>query len=94
MHAHLLVLLDLDVHLGGRVREGAAPVGLPEEVRLAHLQQQQRFSKLTPREYLREHCSNSTSMPTHHALVNGFAVKELGPYPAHLLNRLCIRSMR
>ena len=49
MHAHLLVLLDLNIHLGGRVWEGAAAVGFPEEVRLSHLQQQQRFSKLTPR---------------------------------------------
>ena len=56
MHAHLLVLLDLNVHLRGRVREGAAAVGFPEEVRLSHLQEQQCFSKLTPQVHLRDHC--------------------------------------
>ena len=61
MRAHLLVLLDLDIHLRGRVREGAAAVGLPEEVRLAHLQQRQRLSEPTPKVYLRE--SRSALMP-------------------------------
>lgn len=36
-HAHLLVLLNLDVHLRGCVWEGAAAIGLPEEVGLSHL---------------------------------------------------------
>ena len=57
MHAHLLVLLDLNVHLGGRVREGAAAVGFPEEVRFSHLQEQQCFSKAEAEVHLHDHRS-------------------------------------